>query len=87
PRHLHQLPRFIGLEPAVPEGAQEHHVLETAEALARDGDISRAEQDEIAMRSHLAAMSARDAKKFVGEIVPLKNATEEARDEMVRDVS
>ena len=87
PKHLHQLPRFIGLEPASADAAYEPNLFEASEHLARDAGISRAEQDQLALRSHLAALAARDAKKFVGEIVPLWNSTEEARDEMVRDLS
>ena len=87
PKHLHQLPRFLGLEPATVDSADEPQLFEASERLAREMGISRPEQDQMALRSHLAALAARDAKRFVGEIVPLRNATEEARDEMVRDLS
>jgi acetyl-CoA C-acetyltransferase len=87
PRQLHQMPRFIGLEPGSAEAAFEANLFEASEMLAREAGISRGEQDIIAMRSHLAALAARDAKRFVGEIVPLRATPEEARDEMVRDLS
>jgi len=87
PKHLHQMPRFIGLEPLTDNAAYEANVFEASELLAREASISRSEQDQIAMRSHLAALAARDAKRFVGEIVPMRATPEEARDEMVRDVS
>lgn len=87
PKHLHQLPRFLGLEPATADSADEPQLFEASERLAREMGIARSEQDQMALRSHLAALAARDAKRFVGEIVPLRNSTEEARDEMVRDLS
>lgn len=90
PRQPHQTPRFIGLDLHSGDGGGSASGLEAAEAsedLIRKADITRAELDEVALRSHLAALAARDAKSFVGEIVPLKTSTEEARDEMVRDLS
>ena len=87
PKHLHQLPRFVGLEQPAPEAAHDVHPFEASEDLAREAGISREEQDGIALRSHLAALAARDGKRFVGEIVPMRATPEEARDEMVRDWS
>lgn len=87
PRALHQLPRFIGMDRMPLEGGYDSQAFEAPEALARAAGISRAEQDAIALRSHLAALSARDARAFVGEIVPLRSTAEEARDELVRDLS
>ena len=43
---------------------------ETAELLARDFGISRAEQDAYALESHQRAAAARDAGRFEREIVP-----------------
>ena len=85
PKHLHQLPRFLGFEPVTSDPSGEPQLFEASERLARDAGITRVEQDKIALRSHLSALAARDARKFVGEIVPLRNTTEEARDELVRD--
>lgn len=87
PKHLHQLPRFLGLEPLTADLNGEPQQFEASERLALDGGISREEQDTIALRSHLSALAARDAKRFVGEIVALRNAPDEARDEMVRDLT
>jgi len=87
PKNLHQMPRFIGLEPLTGDAAVEPNMFEASELLAREGRINRGELDQVAMRSHLAALAARDAKRFIGEIVPMRAIPEEARDEMVRDVS
>ncbi len=46
-------------------------MIETAENLRRDYGISRAEQDELAVRSHRRAAAARDAGRFAEEIVPV----------------
>ncbi|HET9887329.1 MAG TPA: thiolase family protein [bacterium] len=43
----------------------------TAENLAREFGITRREQDELALESHLRASSARAAGRFEGEIVPV----------------
>ena len=42
---------------------------QTAENLAREHDISRAEQDEFALRSHAKAVAAIDAGRFADELV------------------
>src|ERR1700761_1813571 len=44
----------------------------TAEAVAREFNISRAEQDEFAYHSHQKALSALAVGKFKGQIVPVK---------------
>jgi acetyl-CoA C-acetyltransferase len=46
-------------------------MIETAENLRRDYSISRAEQDEFAVRSHHRAAAAREAGRFADEIVPV----------------
>ena len=43
--------------------------------------IGRAEQDAYALRSHLKAEQARENKRFIGEIAPLRANPEEARDQ------
>jgi len=43
----------------------------TAEAVASDFKVSRAEQDQFAYESHMKAMAAIDGEKFKGEIVPI----------------
>jgi acetyl-CoA acetyltransferase family protein len=53
-----------------------HHLLaggmiETAENLRREYEISRAEQDELALRSHERAIAAGESGAFAQEIVPV----------------
>ncbi len=45
---------------------------ETAEILAREGSISRADQEEFAMRSHRNALRAWAEGAFEGEVVPIE---------------
>ena len=86
PRSLYQLPHFVGVEPAGPDLADDATPFEASELLSKRLGISRSKQDLVAMRSHLRAESARDARRFVGEIVPLRSTTEEARDQSVGDI-
>ncbi|MCK9926340.1 acetyl-CoA C-acetyltransferase [Frankia sp. Mgl5] len=46
-------------------------MIETAENLRREYGISRAEQDEFALRSHVHAVEAQTAGRFADEIVPV----------------
>ncbi|HEU4362663.1 MAG TPA: acetyl-CoA C-acetyltransferase [Mycobacterium sp.] len=46
-------------------------MIETAENLRRTYDISRADQDELAVRSHRRAVAAQQAGKFADELVPV----------------
>lgn len=46
-------------------------MIETAENVARESQISREAQDAYALRSHQRATAARDAGKFAAEIVPV----------------
>jgi len=55
-----------GLNHPVPGG-----MLETAENLRREYGISRAEQDELALRSHQRAVAAQQAGRFDDELVPV----------------
>jgi acetyl-CoA C-acetyltransferase len=55
-----------GINYPVPGG-----MLETAENLRRDYDISREEQDEFSVRSHQRAVAAQDSGVFAEEIVPI----------------
>jgi acetyl-CoA acyltransferase len=48
---------------------------QTAEKVAELYDVSRAEMDEFAYRSHMKAAEAQDDGRFVDEIVPLEVAT------------
>lgn len=80
PKSLYQTPHFIGMEPARGSEADERP-FEALENLALRRGISRQQQDAFALKSHLRAGSARDARRFVGEIVPLRAESEEARDQ------
>ena len=82
PKSLHQIPRFLGLEPgSQPDEDEPPLELEAAEAMSQALGLSRGEQDAWALKSHLRAAAAREARRFVGEIVPLRGNAEEARDQ------
>jgi acetyl-CoA C-acetyltransferase len=61
--------------PRVTAGGHRHPVaggmIETAENVRRDYGISRAEQDELALRSHERAVAAQEDGTFAEEIVPV----------------
>ena len=84
PRHIHQIPRFIGLE-ATSEDEEGSQTRVSGERLARDLGITRVEQDAVALRSHLAAAALRESPGGSQEIVSLRNTTLETRDELVRN--
>jgi acetyl-CoA C-acetyltransferase len=46
-------------------------MIETAENLAKQYDISREEQDAYALRSHQRAVAAKESGKFTNEIIPV----------------
>ncbi|NDZ16871.1 acetyl-CoA C-acyltransferase [Variovorax sp. WS11] len=50
---------------------------ETAENVAERWQVSRADQDELAVQSHRKAAAAREAGRLVGEIVPIRTASGE----------
>ncbi len=81
PKSLYQLPHFLGIEPAMLDESDEPHQFEASELLSQRLNIAREQQDAWALRSHMKAQSARDDKRFVGEIVPIKSTPEEARDQ------
>jgi len=83
PRTLVHMPRFIGLAQTDNGDTGEQTAAEAAEALAARLAIPRSAQDEYAITSHIRAMLARDARRLVREIVPLKAKPDEARDELV----
>ncbi len=60
----------------VTAGGRDHPVpggmIETAENLRREYGISRAEQDELALRSHRLAVEAQENGVFAEEIVPIR---------------
>lgn len=81
PRNVHQTPRFLGLETGEVNDSDVSQELEAAEMLSRRLGFSRGEQDAWALKSHLKAAAAREQRRFVGEIVPLRSNAEEARDQ------
>lgn len=84
PRSVHLLPRFLPLEDVGGEvSGEEGHspALEGAETVAEQLQLSRPALDSFALRSRIRSFLAHEAKRFVGEIVPLKIAAEEARDQ------
>lgn len=81
PRSLYQRPHFIGLESDGVDGTDAQQPFEAGEALARRRKIDRGRQDAYALRSHLNAAQAREARRFVGEIVPMRSNPDEARDQ------
>lgn len=85
PRNVHQMPHFISPEPFSDNDVRCAVPIEGTERLARSLNISRSRQDAFAMRSMDRAMSARNARKFLDEIVPLKARPEEARDQTTTD--
>jgi acetyl-CoA C-acetyltransferase len=82
PASLYQLPHFIPLVGAGVGPSEDSEPFEATERLARRYDISREAQDAYVLHSHLKAEAAREARRFVGEIVPLRPRAEEARDQL-----
>jgi acetyl-CoA C-acetyltransferase len=85
PRTLYHIPRFIGLAQSEHGDTGELAVVEAAETLAKRHDIPRSRQDEFAVASHIKAGLARDGRRLVKEIVPLRTKPEESRDELPSD--
>ncbi|MDX2259171.1 MAG: thiolase family protein [Hyphomicrobiaceae bacterium] len=81
PKSLFHLPHFIGLEPMADLPAEEAQAFEADERLARRLGIGRTAQDAFALSSHQKAEAARQARRFVGEIVPIRSSPDEARDQ------
>lgn len=81
PKSLYQLPHFIGIEPSMLDESEEAHLFEASEQLSARLNIAREHQDGWALASHLKAEKAREARRFVGEIVPIRGNAEESRDQ------
>ncbi len=82
PRSVHQTPRFIDIIGRTsPEDDGEAVGIEIAEKLAQRLKVSRHQQDDFALRTHMKAGLAREAKRFLKEIVPLRAVAEETRDQ------
>lgn len=79
PRSLHQVPRFIELTTDADAG--EPRLIEAAEAVAQRFQISRERQDAFTAETRRCAVDAHDRGRFTREIVPIKTAVAEARDE------
>src|SRR5947209_15038527 len=60
------------INPKLAETYQPCSLGETAENVAREYGISRGNQDELALRSHLRSIAAQDACRFSREIVPIE---------------
>ena len=61
--------RFVN--PRLEKAYGSHRMGETAEEVAADFDVSRADQDEFALESHRRALAARDEGRFDDELVPV----------------
>jgi acetyl-CoA acetyltransferase family protein len=72
--HMSRVPFSDWLHPAIEEryDADRLSMGQTAETLAREGDISRTEQDRFALRSHERAVDAAEAGRFDDELVPVE---------------
>ena len=79
---------FIPDAPAIAEPSTGLSMGQSAEQMAKDNGISRAEQDEIAFRSHQNAAKARDDGRLGREITPVhvppKYATTATTDGLIR---
>ena len=79
---------FIPETPAIAEPSTGRSMGQSAEQMAKDNGISRAEQDEIAFRSHQNAAKARDDGRLGREIAPVhvppKYATTATTDGLIR---
>lgn len=81
PKSLYQTPHFLRLEPETADHGEEPQLFEASEALSRKLGLSRGQQDAWALKSHMKAGAAREGRRFVGEIVPLRGNPDEARDQ------
>jgi acetyl-CoA C-acetyltransferase len=81
PKSLYQLPHFLRVEPSGDDVSDDTTPFEMSELLPRRLGITRARQDALAMQSHVRAEAARAARRFAGEIVPLRANAEENRDQ------
>ncbi|MFC7045305.1 thiolase family protein [Halobacteriaceae archaeon GCM10025711] len=72
--HMSRVPFSDWLHPGIEEryDADQLSMGMTAEAVAREHDIGREEQDRFALRSHERALDAWDAGRFDDEVVPVE---------------
>jgi acetyl-CoA C-acetyltransferase len=81
PKNLFQTPRFLSLDQEGAEAVDASQIMAASEDMARRLGITRDQQDNYALYSFLKAEAAQNERRFVGEIVPLKMAGPEGRDE------
>ncbi|MBA4171551.1 MAG: acetyl-CoA C-acyltransferase [Hyphomicrobium sp.] len=81
PKSLYQIPHFMRFEPGTTDYSDEPQQFEASEQLSRKLGLSRGQLDAWAMKSHMKATTAREKRRFVGEIVPIRSTPEEARDQ------
>lgn len=81
PRTVYQTPRFDNEHAAYDQTGNTGAQIAAAEHLAAELQLTRDALDAYALRSHIKAYLAHEAKRFVGEIVPLRVAADETRDE------
>ena len=81
PRTVYQTPRFDNQNAAYDQTGDADPHIAAAELLAGELQLTREALDAYALRSHIRAYLAHEAKRFLGEIVPLRIAAEETRDE------
>lgn len=82
PRNPYLTPHFVQIEPSLADSGGDLQPFAASEALARKLAITRLAQDELTFASHQRAEAARLARRFVGEIVAIRNNAEEARDQV-----
>ncbi|MEU6412447.1 thiolase family protein [Microbispora sp. NPDC046933] len=73
--------------PFAPEGHPDPDMGPAAEALAAARGVTRERQDAYACRSHARALAARDAGRFIREIVPIGGRTDDQRPRVLRPQS
>jgi len=66
-----KLKDFVPVPPAIAEYATGMTMGEACEKMAKENDISRRSQDEIALLSHQRAAAAQASGRFAGQIVPV----------------
>jgi len=86
PRAVHQTPRFMALGDAYDDSSGDPPRIAAGDRQARQRRIERESQDTWTARAHLAAGLAREQRRFVKEIVPLKATAEEGRDQSATEV-
>ena len=81
PRNIFQLPRFVSPADGISDGGDDLIHVEAMERLIESHSIKRSDLDCYALETIAKARAAYDARKFVGEIVPIRVEPGEAIDE------